>query len=319
LPQVIGRNNHIEVKLKRLQENILKTLLYYDIFSHPLKGEEIFTFLPENSVSQNVVYDVLKNSAKKTENGFAEKEGYYYVKPNEENINKRKKKEKYSQKMWKAAWLVTHIIKRFPFVRALLVTGSLSKNSSDETSDLDFMVITTPNRLWIARTALMLFKKVFLFNSYKYFCINYFITENYLEIEEKNVFTATEIAHIKGTYNTALVNKFIESNNWISEYFPNYILCDPKLHSAGCKPSNRNSFIQRIAEALIPSRFADNLDVRLMQTTINHWEKKYAYLDKAERNFRLRSTRNVSKSHPDSVHRKILDSYISRLKKFNLE
>ncbi|HEY3251643.1 MAG TPA: hypothetical protein VGK25_11045, partial [Ignavibacteria bacterium] len=155
--------------------------------------------------------------------------------------------------------------------------------------------------------------------SYKFFCINYYITEENLEIEEKNVFTATEIAHIKGTYNTPLVNKFIQSNNWISGYFPNYVLCDPKLHDAGCIPANRRSIIQKVMEALIPSRFAEKIDEYLMQKTISHWGKKYYYMDEGERNFRLRSTRNVSKSHPESVHKIIMDSYISRLKKFNLE
>jgi len=305
--------------LKRLEENILKTLLYYDIFSHPLKVEEIFIFLPENSVTRDEVYNVLKSSSVNTEHDFAEKEGYYYVKPNDKNICKRKEKEEYSRKMWKAAWVVTNLIKRFPFVRAVLITGSLSKNSSDRTSDLDFMIITAPHRLWIARTLLMLFKKIFLFNSFKYFCLNYFITEDSLEIEDKNVFTATEIAHIKGTYNIHLVNKFIESNSWINKYFPNYILFDPNLHTPGCTPSNRRSILQAIAEFFIPSHFANKLDQKLMQITINYWERKYSYIEKNERNFRFRSTSQVSKSHPDSVHHKILNSYSGRLKKFNLQ
>src|SRR3972149_5244541 len=135
--------------MKAIRDNILKTLLYYDIFSHPLNGDEIFTFLPENSVAK-------------------------------ENVYKRLYKEQYSRKMWKAAWIATHVIKLFPFVRAVMVTGSLSKNSSDKSSDLDFMIITAPGRLWIARTLLMLFKKIFLFNSYKYFCINYFVTTDNL-------------------------------------------------------------------------------------------------------------------------------------------
>jgi predicted nucleotidyltransferase len=101
--------------------------------------------------------------------------------------------------MWKLAGIVTHVIKRFPFVRGVFVTGSLSKNSSDSSSDLDFMVITRKGRLWIARTLLMLFKKIFLLNSYKYFCINFLLSEDNLEIEDKNVFTATEVMTVKAT------------------------------------------------------------------------------------------------------------------------
>ena len=159
-----------------LKDNILRTLIYYDIFSHPLNDEEIFTFLPRNSIKKEEVKSLLKEFSTDSASRFAEKEGYYYIKPFEQNIEKRILRDSYSQKMWKAASRMTHIIKRFPFVKAVMITGSLSKNSSDETSDLDFMVITSENSLWIARTLLMLIKKIYLFNSYKYFCINYFIT-----------------------------------------------------------------------------------------------------------------------------------------------
>ena len=304
---------------ERIKNNILKTLLYYDIFSHPLNSDEIFAFLPENSVSKDYVYDVLKTAAVETGSNFGEREGYYYVQPNETNVTKRKSKEAYSKKMWRAAWWITHLIKRFPFVRAVLVTGSLSKNSSDNKSDLDFMVITAKERLWIARTMLMLFKKVFLLNSKKYFCINYFITEDYLEIEDKNFFTATEIAHIKATYNSTLMNKFIETNIWIKKHFPNYTLFDPALHSAGCKTHNSHSILQKISEILLPKGIANRIDIKLMNKTIEHWNKKYSYIDEAERNYRLRSTRCVSKSHPNSVHNVILNSYSEKLKKFKLQ
>ncbi len=302
-----------------IKDNILKTLLYYDIFSHPLKDDEIFTFLPENSVAKETVYDVLKKSAGEPDNKFGETDGYYYIKPNTENVYKRLHKEQYSRKMWKAAWMATHVIKRFPFVRAVMVTGSLSKNSSDKTSDLDFMIITSPGRLWIARTLLMLFKKIFLFNSYKYFCINYCITTDNLEVTDKNVFTATEIATIKGTYNTVLMRRFIESNKWIKDYFPNYILCDSRLHAAGCRVTNRKSIFQSVSELLFIPSFAEKLDKKLMAKTIEHWNKKYSYINEEERNYRLHSTRNVSKSHPESIHHKVLDSYSEKLKKFNLK
>jgi predicted nucleotidyltransferase len=257
--------------------------------------------------------------AKDSDNSFGEREGYYYVKPNDGNIDKRLEREKYSGRIWKAAWLVTHFIKRFPFVRAVMVTGSLSKNSSDRTSDLDFMIITAPGRLWIARTLLMLFKKIFLLNSYKYFCINYYVTEDNLEVEDKSMFTAIEIATIKGTYNSALMNRFVEKNRWLNEYFPNYVLCDPNMHKAGCSVTEKRSIIQAVSEALIPAYFAEKLDIWMMNKTIAHWNRKYSYLDDDERNFRLRSTRNVSKAHPDSVHSIILNTYNAKLKQFNLK
>ena len=220
--------------------------------------------------------------------------------------------------MWKRAALVTHIIKRFPFVRAVLVTGSLSKNSSDKTSDLDFMLITANNRLWISRSMLMLFKKIFFMNSYKFFCINYYVTENNLEITEKNIFTATEIATIKATYNTGLMEQFIKSNDWVKDFFPNYNLCDPLLHTSGCRVNNRKSKVQRVIEFFIPGKIASALDKKLMNMTREHWKKKYPHLQDDERNHMFKSTETVSKTHPGNMQKKILNMYNRKLQEYDL-
>jgi hypothetical protein len=37
--------------MKSLQNDILKTLLYYDIWHYPLTSTELFTFLPVNSMT----------------------------------------------------------------------------------------------------------------------------------------------------------------------------------------------------------------------------------------------------------------------------
>ncbi|HAX48455.1 MAG TPA: hypothetical protein PK605_13505 [Ignavibacteria bacterium] len=305
--------------MEELQKNITKTLLYYDIFSHPLKTDEIFSFLPRNSITKQDVGNFLKETALNGSAPYAEKDGYYYIKPSEENISKRVRKENYSLKMWKQASVITHIIKRFPFVRAVLVTGSLSKNSSDAASDLDFMLVTAKNRLWISRTLLMLFKKIFFLNSYKFFCINYYVTEDNLVISERNIFTATEIATIKATYNTELLNEFIRQNEWIRDYFPNYVLCDPMLHTGGCKVNNRRSKLQRFTELLFPGRFAAAIDKKLMCMTRKHWRKKYPQLPDSERNHMFKSTENVSKTHPGNMQKKILGMYSKKLQEFNLE
>lgn len=304
--------------MESLKNEILRTLLYYDIFSHPLTEDEIFSFLSRNSISKEVFVNHLREFSESEGSAFARKDGYYFVKPGAENIKRRLEKESYSKKMWRSASFVTHIIKRFPFVRAVMVSGSLSKNSSDKKSDLDFLVITANNRLWISRSLLMLFKKIFLFNSYKFFCINYFITESNLEIEDKNIFTATEIATVKVMYNSELLNKFIEQNKWITGYFPNYMLCDPVLHSPGCKVNNNNSIFQKLAELPYFGFIGNGLNNWLMRFTGRHWEKKYAHLSESERNHMFRTKPDVSKTHPGNMQKRILALYNEKLKEFNL-
>ncbi len=301
-----------------LRNSVLKALLYYDIFSHPLSADELFTFVPENSVSPKEFCAMLEKVSAEEGGPIGSGAGYYYIKPNIQNIKLRKEKENISRKMWRMAGIVTHVIKRFPYVRCVLISGSLSKNSSNEASDIDFMIITGQNRLWISRTLLMLFKKIFLLNSYKYFCLNYYITSSHLEIEEKNIFTATEIATVKATYNTEMMRKFVNANMWIKEYFPNYVKFDPALHSPGCKASERVSYLQKFIEFFFNGRFGDRLNKKFLKMTIKHWYKRYAHIDRKERNLMFKSTENISKAHPHNMQKQILDRYSDKLKEFRL-
>jgi hypothetical protein len=311
-------SDKITTDYKYIKDNIMRTLLYYDIFNHPLKEDELYTLLPFNSVPKSDILSLIYTCSLEEENSFASKDGFVYVKPKEKNIKLRLEKERYSRKMWKIARIVTHIIKRFPFVRCILVTGSLSKNSSDKSGDLDFMVITKHGRLWITRTLLMLFKKIFLFNSYKYFCINYFISEDKLEIDEKNLFTATEIVHLKATYNSELMYKFIIENKWINEYFPNYVLCTPQTHSAGFKVNNRKSNFQKFLELSFTGKFGNRIDDYLRKRTNEYFKRKYVNVDSTERNHMFKSTKNVSKTHPRNMQKRILTLYNDLLARYNI-
>lgn len=303
--------------MENLEKNILKTLLYYDIFRHPLKSDEIFSLLPQNTISKTDVTNTLREFSQNNPLIFS-KDNYYFIGQNEHFIELRKLRETYSKNGWKIARFVTHLIKRFPFVRAVFITGTLSKNSSLPESDLDFMVVTENNRLWICRTLLMLFKKIFLFNSYKYFCINYFISEDSLEIEEKNIFTATEIIFIKSTFNSHLMNKFINSNLWIKKYFPNYIIGDPYFNSSGFNVNNRKSYLQKALELFFSGKFGDWLDYYFRKKSIQHWKNKYPDLTSDERERMFKSTAGVSKTFPGNMQKVILHNYKERLDKFNL-
>jgi hypothetical protein len=313
------KENIVEAKDPQIiRNNILKTLLYYDIFKFPLKDEEIYYLLPSNSIPKSNIINLIDKFSQDRDNPFTGKNGYYYVKPNEENIKLRYERERYSKKMWKLARIITHIIKRFPFVRTVIVTGSLSKNSSDKSSDLDFMVITKKDRLWIARTLLMLFKKIFLFNSYKFFCINYFISEDKLEIDEKNYFTATEIVHLKATFNTAGMNKFISNNSWIKKYFPNYIPINDLLNSAGFKVNDRKSYIQKLFELFFIGTWGNYLDNYFRIKTTDYFKRKYKVSDKTEHDQMFKSTKNESKTHPQNMQKQILINYFKKLEKYEL-
>ncbi|MCZ6777041.1 MAG: hypothetical protein O7D34_11380, partial [Ignavibacteria bacterium] len=275
-----------------LDSAILRTLLYYDIWHYPLNAKELFTFLPINSLS----FDDFRHSLAKHGAGdmVVGHEGYYFLKDkNQAIVTQRVMKERRARWMWQMARLAAYIIKRFPFVRAVFVSGDLSKNVTNRDSDVDFFIVTAPNRLWITRTLLILFKKIFLFNSKKFFCLNYFITSDHLRLDEQNVYAATEIAHLKPLFNSRLFFQYLHANDWINKFFPNFDISSLSLPRVDEKPS----LIQRFLE--LPFLFlpSDRIDWYFLRKMKVIWAKRYPEFDEETRNRIFRSTRDESRAY----------------------
>ena len=95
-------------------------------------------------------------------------DGFYMLHCNSECLNKRLENNKRATRFLKIARRMSSLMRRFPFVKAVFISGSLSKNVMPRDGDIDYFIITEPNRLWVCRTFLILFKKIFLFNSHKW-------------------------------------------------------------------------------------------------------------------------------------------------------
>jgi hypothetical protein len=295
-----------------LDQNVIKTLLYYDIFNYPLKAPEVYRFLRMNSVSEK---DVVKSLDALTEEKFIHRFGdLYCIHPKESLILRRLNGNKRAEKYLSIAAQKAKLIARFPFVRGVFASGSLSKNYMDETSDLDFFIITAPERLWICRTLLVLYKRLFLRNSHKYFCVNYFIDSDHLEIEEKNLFTATELATVVPLIGSEYYLLLHEKNSaWLSQYFPNFRLRD-------CKniPITQRGFLKQITEGLINFSFANAFEKFFMNLTLNRWERIYRKkYDPIDFSIAFKSKKYTSKNHPRHFQKQVIERYYQKIKTFS--
>ncbi|HZV13653.1 MAG TPA: hypothetical protein VFA55_10605, partial [Candidatus Kapabacteria bacterium] len=174
-------------KKETVTRSALAALLYYDIFNHPVTLEEAFAFMPTNSVTVGDVRDAVAEDPRIRRMEWENREMLLLPGKDDAVLAARAEKERRAQKLWKRADLVARFIAMFPFVRALFISGSLSKNAVGRRGDIDWFIITAPGRLWICKAALTLFRRVFLLNDRTYFCTNYFISEDALEIPDKNV------------------------------------------------------------------------------------------------------------------------------------
>ena len=292
-----------------LSESIIRTLAYYDLFDHPLTASEIFSFLPTNHVTQEEIDRELTMLDKQS---LVFKMGAFYSLQNNPILEKRRLKGNImAEEYLNIAVRQSKRIASFPFVRSVMISGSLSKGYADENSDIDFFVVTEPGRLWIARTLLVAYKRLFLFNSHKYFCVNYFVDEKHLEIEEKNLFTATEIATLIPLYDNGHYCELLLNNSWLYRFYPNFRM------SSAVNANGTAGFAKRMAEWILNHCFPGRIDRFFMQLTRQRWKKLYGnLLPFREFGIAFKSNPNVSKNHPRNFQKQIVIRYEERIQAF---
>jgi hypothetical protein len=206
---------------------------------------------------------------------------------------------------------ISNLLYKFPYVRAVGISGSLSKYFADENADIDYFIITKANRLWIARTLLHLFKKnPFLKNRNKYYCMNYFIDEAGLLIEEKNIYTATELITLIPMAGNGILKSFFETNSWSHNYFPNR-----SLHSVKEDLKKQSHWLKKFAESILNNKLGDVLDDYFMKLTTRRWKKKedeHRLNTKGER-MGLKTGKHFSKPNPIFFHDWFLKKYEKKL------
>jgi len=291
---------------------VLRTLLYFDIFNHPLTAIEIHKYLHNKASSIENTLDSLNYLL---QSGIiVKKENHFLLNNNSNIIERRKKGEEQSLKALKTALKYSRIIARFPFVRAVFISGSLSKGYMDVESDIDYFIITAPQRLWLTRTLLVLFKKTILLNSRKNFCLNYFVASDNLEIPDRNIFTATELVSVIPTYNYPEYKKFLTNNSWSLEFLPNMAIRSAEY----CIKPIRN-YIKKPLENFFDREIGEMLDAFCFRLTLRFWKKKFKHFDKDDFDQRLRSKKNVSKHHPLGYQFKVLKAFDEKIIMFELK
>jgi predicted nucleotidyltransferase len=274
----------------------LKTILYFSIFRYPLNINEINSYTNHKDLSETK--DELNQLIERKI--IIDIDGFHVYGNDLESVTKRIKGNIQAKKAMIIAKQRAKFISKFPFVKAVGISGSLSKGYYDEDSDIDFFVITKDSKLWICRTLLMLYKKLFLLNSRKYFCVNYFISETQLEIEEKNRFTATELKTLIPLEGKSIFEAFYKNNQWVNEYFSNF---QPKYNSIS---STEKPYFTVSIEFLMNNKVGNGIDYMFKIITLKKWNSKFHYLNEDDFKIALKSTKNISKHHPSNFQKKVI-------------
>ena len=278
----------------KLNKNILATVIYYDGLNYPLTAFEVWKYLirtdyyaRSNEVIKITLAQVLEHLQDKKLNKYVERfNGFYFLKGRKDLVSQRISSNKISigkiKKLQKIVWW----LRFFPFVRMVGITGALAMKNAKPSSDWDLLIVLEYGKIWTGRTLVtsvlhFLKKRRHSTKVSDRVCLNFFVTDQSLEVITKDLFSASEYMFLFPLFGHEVYAKFQIKNQWIRNMKPSYDLSElaPLKTMTDSAVSKR---IRKIGEVMLSPKWIEqvlkNLEKkRIMRNPKTHQEGSLVY------------------------------------------
>jgi hypothetical protein len=228
-----------------LEEAIVRTIAFFDLFSYPLTVFEIWKYLDVNAELSEIM-ESLDNSAEKfpsppLSRGKIEcKNGFYFLIGRGDIIKERMARYNYTDKKFKRAVWIAKIFKFVPWIKMIAIGNIIGAHNLKKESDIDFFIITENRRIWLARFFCVLIIKILGLRprpgeTKDKICLSFFASEEDLNLEglmfgesrddreERDFYFIYWLAGLAPIYDREnIFAEFIKKNDWLKDYLPNW-------------------------------------------------------------------------------------------------
>lgn len=280
----------------KLNKNILATIIYYDGLNYPLTVFEVWKYLLKIDYSSQEI-EIEKVSLAQIEKHLEDKHlakhiehqsGFYFLKGRRELVAGRISKNKISTGKIKKLEKIVRWLRCVPFVRMVGVTGALAMKNAQVKSDWDLFIVLKYGKIWTGRTLVtgiihFLGKRRHGLKISDRVCLNFFVTDQSLEVITKDLFSANEYMFLFPLYGWKVYEKFQIKNKWIRNIKPTYALNE----LAPLKMITDSYFsekVRSIGEILLGAEVIENVlrkieKKRIMLNPKTHQEGSMVYAD----------------------------------------
>ncbi len=258
---------------EQLEQAILKTVVYSDLFDYALTPREIAHYLIESVGTQEQVRSVL--SLRRWLDGqLVEVDGHVTLRGRESLVQRRREREMASRRLWRAARVFAWFLSRLPFVRMIAVTGTLSMDNCVRQDDVDVLIVAAGGRVWLARAFVIL--AVYLGRLARTtLCPNYVLSEESLDIGPRSIYVAHEFIQMVPMYGFEVYHRMRAVNSWTTHFLPN---AGRSLHiEPECRPGTISRVLKASAEWALSGRVGDWLESAEMRRKIAKLSRRLVF------------------------------------------
>jgi hypothetical protein len=227
---------------KNIREAIMEVVAFFDVFSYPLTAIEVWQFL-----NIKCAFSELSESLEDLKNeGAIRGQDVFYFFPNQaKTVKIRLERYRHSYDKFRKIKRIVRLFSYIPWIKMIAVGNSIGANNSRKESDIDLLIITANDRLWISRFFCVLIAMILNQRPNKKtikdkVCLSFLISERAMDfrplllgggIEKNNIrlrdfpdpYFLYWLACLMPIYDVGnTYEKLVQNNRWLNEHLPNW-------------------------------------------------------------------------------------------------
>ena len=289
-----------------IERAVLRMVCYFDIFRHPLTRAELVRLVAPGEDAK--VERAIRRLAVK---GQVFRQGEWCFRPGQgHQVLRRRERAARAEHRWTQARVAAGVLARLPEVRGVLVTGGLSKGSVGEHDDIDFMLLVTPGRVWTLKSLLQGARKLAPASLREHACTNYLLGTDHLLIDDRNVFTAVELATAVPMHGPQACEALLAQNGWARRFVPGL---DWALQRARqCAPMPARTWATGL-EGRLQGAAGARIEATCMSFWNRYWNRRYNWLPDSIRSQRFKRRPEIATNHLHDFQGYVLGELSRRL------
>lgn len=222
-----------------LEQSVLATLAYFDIFDYPLTANEISRYLWQypNTISPDGLSKALNESV--VRHALETLHGYFFLPGRGALIAIRERAVREVERKLAIAARACRKLRYLPFLQAVFVCNTVAAGRPDADSDIDVFVVIRRGRLWLTRLLATLLLSLCGLRRHgkkitNRICLSFYITDTALNLSPIALSPPPERPESSGRAGISISSPDIYLVYWLAQLVPIYDPNDTlkKIHEA---------------------------------------------------------------------------------------
>ena len=197
---------------------IARTVIYSSLFDYPLTVDELHRSLIESDQTAAEILAVYDGS-ELLQHIVEYRDGFFVPIGRGDLIAERRRREARSAPFLRRHERLLRLICALPFTRLVALSGSVAHLNLEATGDLDLFIVTRGGAVWSVTVAVLALAR--LLRRRRSVCANFIIADSHLALEQRDLFTANQVIHLRPLVGNDVWHAMIAANPFVARFYPN--------------------------------------------------------------------------------------------------